>query len=153
MKKLLVTGLMGIMSATTLADDFHLYVIDADNTKKSYAIDDIQKLSFDNGQFIISAKDGTSASYALSSIGEMYFDTPLADAIEATSTGQAAYPVWSDGNIRICGTYTQASIYNAGGQSVGQLSAGSSSAFDASGLPAGIYIVRIDSQSFKVVKP
>lgn len=151
MKKILL-GLMTLFSTVALADDFHLYVVDATNNKTSYNVNDIQKITFSDGNIVIDTNNGSTSHYAISTLQQFYLDTPTADGIESNLTDATAYPVWANQQITIQGTFARAELYNANGMTLGQLHAGQPATFDTADLPAGIYLVRIDGKSYKIMK-
>lgn len=84
MKKFFLIAATLMLSISTFAEDYSLYYDSkegATNTELS-AVAKLQKLTFENGNVVLTFKDGTSKSTAISSIKRLFFSVPGADAIE-----------------------------------------------------------------------
>ena len=73
MKKFFLAAFAALFSLTCLADDYYLNVIA--NATDSYATASLKKISFENGNVVVTTSDGASTSYAISSISQMYFSS------------------------------------------------------------------------------
>lgn len=78
----LITALTLGLSA--FADDFNLYYNSAEGTenKKIETVANLQKLTFENGNMIVTIKDGTSTTLPTASITRLFFSTETAVGIE-----------------------------------------------------------------------
>ena len=76
MKKFFLAAFAALFSLTCLADDYYLNVIA--NATDSYATASLKKISFENGNVVVTTSDGASTSYAISSISQMYFSSTSA---------------------------------------------------------------------------
>lgn len=149
MKRFLSVALAMSLALCALAEDFNLYIINSASEKTSYAVSDLQKITFDSGMVVITASDGTSTSVNISDISQMYFNTETADAINALE--QAA--IRFDGQtISFTGQATKVSVYQPSGALVASGSDLQGSSISLAELPSGVYLVNIDGKGFKVIK-
>lgn len=149
MKRILSVAIATCFALSALAEDFNLYIIDSANEKTAYAVNDLQKITFDNGSVVITANDGTTASFSISGISQMYFNTEAADGINAID--QAA--IRFDGQaISFTGRADRVTVCQPNGTLVATGTDLQGSSLSLADLPTGIYIVNIDGKGFKVVK-
>ncbi len=87
MKKLIVATIALAASIAAHADDLNLYVYGTAGTT-TYAFNDLYKLTFSNGNLVITTKTGTSTTVALNSIQQMHFNTAEAESVELTPADQ-----------------------------------------------------------------
>lgn len=78
----LITALTLGLSA--FADDFNLYYNSAEGAEnnKIETVANLQKLTFENGNMIVTIKDGTSTTLPTASITRLFFSTETAVGIE-----------------------------------------------------------------------
>ena len=72
MNRLIAMTMALVMTATTYADDFTLYIVA--NSTTSYSLTTVQKLTFENGSVVVNKKDGTKDATPISAVNRMYFD-------------------------------------------------------------------------------
>lgn len=73
MKTTIFAALLCAFSLTALADDYTLYVETAAGSS-AYAYDDLQRITFKDGQMVIETKSGESTSVGIATISRVYFD-------------------------------------------------------------------------------
>ena len=81
-----------LLSTTAFADDFSLYYDATSSTTstKIDAVDNLQKLTFENGTMTVIRKDGTTSTVSLSSIKKLFFSTEETVGIEDVKTENPA---------------------------------------------------------------
>jgi len=148
MKKMLLVAIATICSLSAFADDLNLYIIDSSNTEASYPVSSLQKITFESGNVVVTTTSGTTASTAISDVSKMYFGT----ASTAIETAQAAQDIAFDGqNITVLGG-GKVSVFQPSGALVASATADDGQTISLQTLPKGIYVVKMDGKSFKVVK-
>ena len=88
MKRLfLILGLLTMIS-TAYADDFRLFLEGTDfNILSGYELNQIKKITFEEGQVVITKQDGNRNATAFSDINRIHFSTdPLPLAVEEVKT-------------------------------------------------------------------
>ena len=73
MKTTIFAALLCAFSLTALADDYTLYV-ETTAGSSAYAYDDLQRITFKDGQMVIETKSGESTSVGIATISRVYFD-------------------------------------------------------------------------------
>lgn len=149
MKKILFLAIAILFSLNALADDFSLYILTTgESTPTDYAVKDIQKITFSDGNVVVTKTDGTSATVAMNNITKIYLDSSVADAIDNVSGNQFA---WNGQQITTAGTGT-IRVFQPSGTLVTAQPVSEGQAINLSHLPQGIYVVSLNGQSFKIVK-
>lgn len=127
MKTTIFAALLCAFSLTALADDYTLYV-ETTAGSSAYAYDDLQRITFKDGQMVIETKSGETSAVGVSSIGRMYFSTiPTSieteqDVLETNDAPSA--------------------IYDLTGRKLSE----------DQNLPGGIYVVKKGGKTTKIVK-
>ena len=126
MKTTILTALFGMLSLSAFADDYTLYV-ETSTAMLSYDFNDLQRITFNDGQMVIATKSGEANSVDISTINRVYFDS------EATGIEEKDVIKQQDG---------ETAIYDLAGRK------GS----DLQNLPNGIYVVKEGGKTRKIVK-
>ena len=120
MRKYITLAAACILSMTALADDFNLYSATATSgSNKIESVDNLQKLTFENGTMVVIRKDGTTSTINLSSISKLYFSTEEAVGIEDVTAEDDA-------------TATKGEVYDLTGRKIN---------IAPNNLPKGLYII------------
>lgn len=84
MKKILTLALAMALGSSAFADDFSLYYDANEGTEnnKIETVANLQKITFENGNMVITRKDGTTAQTSLTSVKRLFFSTEEAVGIE-----------------------------------------------------------------------
>ena len=84
MKKLITLGTVLAVGLSVFADDFNLYYDSQAGTAntKIEAVNNLQKLTFENGNMVVIMKDGTSTSLPMADIKRLFFASDTAVGIE-----------------------------------------------------------------------
>ncbi|MCR5312446.1 MAG: hypothetical protein K6E54_02140 [Bacteroidaceae bacterium] len=78
MKKILSIAAALMLSISAFAEDYSLYYDSTNGTTNSVLseVSKLQKLTFENGNVVLTYKDGTTSSTAISDIKRLFFSTP-----------------------------------------------------------------------------
>lgn len=76
MKKIFTLATALTLGLSAFADDFNLYYNSAEGeNNKIESVDNLQKLVFENGNLVVTLKDGTSTSLPTEGITRLFFST------------------------------------------------------------------------------
>lgn len=126
-------------------------------TEQSHVIASLQKLSFDDGNLIVTNINGTNSHYAVSHIRALLFGDVTDTKVENIFSDNqfCVFPNPAE-NVLFVPTETSEmftySIFRLDGRQVMQNSANVGEALDISELPAGIYFIRVNNQTAKFLK-
>ena len=146
MKKIFLAAFAALFSLTCLADDYYLNVIA--NATDSYATASLKKITFENGNVVVTTSNGTSTSYAISSISQMYFSSTSAGIGSISTDSNIA---WDGTTLSLNGLKGKVQVYQPSGALVASESA-DAERINLSRLSKGVYVVNVNGQSFKIVK-
>ena len=122
------------------------------NGNKSFTLSDVQKITFANGNMVVTSTS-SSDSFALSSLnGFKFSDTAIttsnenleASGMKVVVTNSTLYVSGAAGSL--------ASIYTIGGAILYSQILTPESAITIGGFPSGIYILKVNGTSFKFMK-
>lgn len=156
MKSLIIFIFLLFLNLTVKADNYfsNLVVLSKDGTAVAYALEEKPKLAFTKTDLLITT-DKTTVTYPLSNLAKFTFDKQNNTAIKNLLSEE---PIFSfDGDVLIfpnLKTNSEVSILTIGGMLVLKkkvLSDGEYS-FPLSRLSTGIYIVKIDKLTYKIIK-
>jgi len=124
-----------------------------DGSDATYSLDNIQKITFSNGNVVISTTDGDGGLFAIQDISKMYF-------YSASSVMQRAaekeFFVWSPLTQELtvrCAAGTPIRVYSANGLTVlTAIQSVSGAPVSLATLPKGIYLVEAADKSTKILR-
>lgn len=151
MKKILLLSIMlASVNTVLLAEDNHLYIQPNAGETLSWSVSTLQKMAFQDGQVVLTKKDGTVAYAPISSVKRMYISTSSAEGIEEVKSTLPC--TWEGGFLRIqAAEGTLVTVYNvAGTPVVRQALVGG--IVDLRNQPSGLYIVNVGGKVFKTIK-
>lgn len=92
MKHLSTIAVAFLLGTTAFADDFNLYYDATTGTEgnKIDAVENLQKLTFENGTMTIIRKDGTTSTLSVANIQRLFFSTDETVAIEEVKADNTA---------------------------------------------------------------
>jgi len=131
MKKLLLIALVTLLAMPAFGQD--LLIRDKDGNEQSLNLDNLRKLTFEQGNLVATLNDGSATSYILSSISKMLFSDNT--AVEGIAT---------DGSLPV-------SVYDLSGRIVVKDNAASTESI-IEDLPKGIYLLRTGGKTIKIIK-
>lgn len=149
-KRLLLLMTLVATCMVAMAEDNHLYIQPNAGETLMWSVPSLQKMTFQDGNVVLTKKDGTVAYTPVSSVRRMLISTPSAYDIDVVEN---ALPyAWQGDFLRIHAQQgTSVSVYNVAGTLVKQQSF-DGNAVDFRGLPKGMYMVNVGGQVFKIVK-
>jgi hypothetical protein len=153
---LIAAGLTGIQAQ-------EMFVNETNGTKTTYVLDDIQKMSFADGNLTVDKKDNSSTVYALSDLQYIDFTKPVVNINEMENAGNNSlniYPNPANNLLHIevkdgMGSTGTISIINLQGKVIETVQNDSNGlvSIDISHLSKGIYICRhTNSKGTKTIK-
>ena len=150
MKKILLTGMMLTSAFALHAEDNHLYIQPNAGEKLSWSVPSLQKMTFQNGNVVVTLKNGTSTYTPISSVSRMYICTPSVNGIESVEgDGQCT---WDGERLHVNAPAGSAvKVYSVNGVLVSQTRLTDTSV-DLQGLNRGMYVVNVGGQVVKIMK-
>ena len=150
MKKILLTWMMLASAFALQAEDNHLYIQPNAGENLSWSVPSLQKMTFQDGNIVLTKKDGTVAYTPITTVRRMYITTPSAESIELIDA--ALMYSWKGDKLQInVQAGTPVNIYNVAGAVVLRENY-SGDAVDFQGIDRGLYIVNVGGQTIKIVK-
>ena len=147
--KRLLTAFTLLFCLSAMAEDFSLYIINSASETTTYAVTDLQKITFESGNVVVTTTAGTSTTVSISDIAKMYFDTSSAEGIDAIRQSAISF----DGTaIHFAEAADKVNVYTVSGTLVATGSQLAGTSLSLSDMPDGVYVVSIDGKSFKVIK-
>lgn len=146
MKRILLAFIATFVSLSMFADDeTGLYIVASETS--IYAVSDLKKITFSNGNVVVESIDGTSTTTAMSSISRMYFGAIPTGIQDVNLAGNNF-----DGKSITMGKKGRVRIFRASGQMVSDGNYESGQSISLESLPAGVYVVEVGGSSFKIAK-
>lgn len=131
MKKLLLIILVTFMALPSFSQN--LLIRDKDGNEQSLSLDNLRKLTFQDGNLVATLYDGSATSYILSSIGKILF-----------SDNTAVKGIATDGALSV-------TVYDLSGRIIVNDSSSSPQSL-LEDLPKGVYLLRTGGKTVKFVK-
>lgn len=151
MKKIFLLSMaLTIIQMVAKAEDNHLYVQPTEGEKLVWGVPSLQKMSFVDGNVVLTKKDGTTAYLPIATVKRMYISTPSAEGIGAVENNR---PYRWEGNVLHLNARPDAlvRIYSVTGAMVLQKQLTGAS-LDCSILGSGLYVVNVEGRIFKLIK-
>lgn len=151
MKRLFLVAAATLMTLSLWADGINLYIVKTSSATDTYALTDLQKITFSGGNVVVTPKSGTASSVAIADIGRMYFDTEEGNCIGQLPAGSCVD--WDGSVLRIDGMDGgDVKVFQTSGTLVASQPMGGQCRIDLSHLPKGIYVVSANGCNFKISK-
>lgn len=145
--------LLAILVASThaiLAEDNHLYIQPNTGELQAWEVPSLQKISFQDGNVLVTKKSGSTAYLPISSVKRIYICTPSANKIDIVE-GKVPY-AWEGEKLLLNEAEgTPITVYSVTGTVVLQERL-SESYIDFHGIRNGLYLVNVNGRIFKVIK-
>lgn len=142
--------MLATFSVATKAEDNHLYIEPNAGETLDWSVPALQKMTFQNGNVVLTMKDGTSTYTPISSIKRMYICTPSANGIDAVESN--AQCTWDGERLHVSAKQgAPVRVFSVNGTLVRSARLTDTS-IDLQGLSRGLYIVNADGQTFKILK-
>ena len=147
MKKVLLSLLLAL-PLTAAANTYNYLNITAGSSIQSVALKTVKRITFSNGNIIVTTADGTETTASLAALTNLTF-TETATGVRDINLQPADLQV-ENGRIVAAGQGVLL-LYNARGQVVRQQFVGSNrTELSMEALPHGIYIARLGNRSIKI---
>lgn len=141
---------MMLVAANVMAEDNHLYIQSSTGEILDWSVPSLQKMTFQNGNVVVTMKNGTSTYTSISSVSRMYICTPSVNGIESVEgDGQC---IWDGERLHVNAPAGSAvKVYSVNGVLVSQTRLTDTSV-DLQGLNRGMYVVNVGGQVVKIMK-
>ncbi len=151
MKKILMAMLCLAFCGTVSANDNELYIEPKSGEAIKWEVSSLQKMVFQNGNIVLTMKNGTSSYLSISAVKRMYF-RPLDTGIDAVLDGKQEC-TW-DGTVLHIAGYNggKVNVYAVNGVLVLQSVVDNNGSVSLAELQSGMYIVNIGGTNVKIVK-
>ena len=122
------------------------------NGIRSFALSAVQKITFSDGQMVVTTSDSND-SFALSALnGFKFSDSAIATGNE--NIGTAGLKIWAtEATLYVSGaTGSMAYLFNAAGALLYSQILVPETAISIGSLPGGVYFLKVNGQSYKFLK-
>ena len=145
-------GLLLMMSSSAIADEYAYLTIDQTGTETSFAVSDVKRITFDESNMVLHLANGTEQKLPLNSLSKMFFSEQGTNGIGTVNASQPLISM-KNGILRVTGGQGgTVTIYDMGGKAVRTVTANSGETeLNLSGMAKGVYIVKVGSQTKKVM--
>ena len=142
--------MLAAFNAAAMAEDNHLYIEPNAGETLEWGVPTLQKMTFQNGNVILTMKDGTSTYTPISSIKRMYICTPSANSI--SSVEENSQCTWDGERLHINAQQgAPVNVFSVNGTLVRHIRLTDTS-IDLQNFGRGVYIVNVDGQNYKIIK-
>lgn len=141
---------MMLVAANVMAEDNHLYIQSSTGETLDWSVPSLQKIKFQNGNVVVTMKNGTSTYTPISSVSRMYICTPSVNGIESVEGDVQC--TWDGERLHVNAPAGSAvKVYSVNGVLVSQTRLTDTSV-DLQGLNRGMYVVNVGGQVVKIMK-
>ena len=135
-----------------MADDYAYLTIDQTSGETSFAVSNINKITFNENNMVLHLTDGKQATLPLSQLSKLFFSDKDATGIASIGIEQSSISI-QEGVLRVkADRGATVAIYDAGGRAVRMVQAGDKETeVNLSGMVKGVYIVKVGNQTKKVM--
>ena len=141
---------MMLVAANVMAEDNHLYIQSSAGETLDWSVPSLQKMTFQNGNVVVTMKNGTSTYTPISSVSRMYICTPSVNGIESVEGDLQC--TWDGERLHVNAPAGSAvKVYSVNGVLVSQTRLTDTSV-DLQGLNRGMYVVNVGGQVVKIMK-
>lgn len=122
-------------------------------TTEQLAVKNVKKITFADGNMVVTKADGNTASYVITEINKITFGTVTVDGIVNKAIGTDKFVSYSsDKNVINFKGEGTAQVYNVKGQLIKSVSVKGNSSLNIADLTKGVYVIKLNNQSAKIVK-
>ena len=144
----IIASVMLATASIAMADDYQYLTVSQNDGETSFKVSNIQKITFDNSDMVIQLTDGSTERLPLVSLSKMFFSEE-SSGIAAIGTTKSKIQ-FSNGMLRADIARGEAVVlYSMKGEKM--FSANESGTYDLSGLTKGVYIIKVGTESRKVI--
>lgn len=151
-RRLFAAACIACTAAGVHADDYDLYVSYTDSVEVSLDLANLRSLKFTYRDRTMTAnyRDGSNSLFDYSRIGKFYFDAATNGIEKVASAQEGAFFTLSGDRLTLHTEWSNAALYGVNGALVTPLVGKTTS---LTGLPAGVYVLRVDNQTAKICIP
>lgn len=149
MKKVLILVAALLCAAPIVADEYNYLTVTCTNAEQSISLPTVQKITFADGNAVVTASDGQTYIYPLTELQKMTF-TANPTAIKALPTQEKGLS-YKGGTLKVTGTGVLR-IYNSAGALLQIAHVKDAANINLSALPKGVYVVNMGQKTIKVKK-
>lgn len=151
-KTVLLWMSMAVYSIGAMAEDNNLYIQPGAGETLSWSVPSLQKMTFQDGNLVLTMKNGTTSYTPIMSIQRIYIGTPSeVQGIEQVGNNAPLYS-WDGETLKLNAQIgAQVSVYNVAGAVVKREYLTGNS-INLQGLAKGLYVVNVDGHIFKTIK-
>ena len=141
------------ISALAWADDYAFLNVVDNNNEQKFAVSNIQKITFADGNMVVTLADGTAQTLPLLSLTRMFFTEGNTDGISTISGEKAADFSLRNGLLNVkTQEGAQVTVYDMNGKTVKTVKAtGRETEIDVTGLGKGNYIIKVGNTTRKMM--
>lgn len=152
MKKTLVA--FAIFAALCLQGNAqNLIVAEAEGTESVFSLDNLQRITFANGNIQIVQTNGTTTPFSIALINKLFFGEPTQIEKVLMNSNELVQYSTSDEIQVNCKAGETITLYGIGGNIIlTQRQSADGGAISIAQLPKGIYLLRVNNQTVKISK-
>ncbi|MDE6652827.1 MAG: T9SS type A sorting domain-containing protein [Muribaculaceae bacterium] len=145
------------ISWTAGAAEPAVVVIDTDGARQEIALSNLDRVAFGASEVTLQPRDSQEPlRYAYSSVDRIMFNESTSALSALAADGRVVvWPTVTSSSVNIAGApeNTMVNVYGADGATVASATAADGTlSIDLSGVPQGLYVVAVGSQSVKILK-
>lgn len=146
----LLTG--WIFGGIAQTEDYNLYLSYTDSVEVGIDLTQLRslKFSYSTRTMTVNYRDGRSDAHDYSRIAKLYFDKATSGIEQADFKEEGEFYTLSGKTLRLHEVSHQAVLYSIGGSLV-RIIIGQEISLE--GVPAGVYVLRVDSRTAKICVP
>ena len=144
-----MTLLLAVCS-TVMADDFAYLTIAQTDSQTDFALSNISKITFDTQNMVLHLSDGQEAKLPLSGLSKMFFSNNSSGIATVSKTSTITI---KDGMLRVTAPKGSViSVFDTSGKALRSTNArNTETEISLSGMQKGVYIVKVGSETKKVL--
>ncbi len=149
MKKTLIAATLALCCITALADDYNYMTVSTSTSDRSIRLATIQKITFESGNVVVTTSQGIE-TFPQDEMREIVFeDSPTDIATLQAESGMLKVT----GGVLTVGRQGLLCIYTPNGTLHSMTRTEADSQIELSALPQGVYIIKLNNETIKYIKP
>lgn len=142
-----------IVAGSVQAVHADLVVLERDGTACALSPENVRSITFDNGRMVVKTVSGTTQTWEVSAVRKCYFGTAPELPTGMTTPSATCWTVCGDNVMVNSASASVLTVLNAEGRLVlMQHVVAGKSAVSLAKLPAGVYLVRMNGKTLKLMK-
>ena len=149
MKKTLIAATLALCCITALADDYNYMTVTTGTSDRSIRLATIQKITFESGNVVVTTSQGIE-TFPHDEMRKIVFeDSPTDIATLQAESGMLKVT----GGVLTVGRQGLLCIYTPNGTLHSMTRTEADSQIELSALPQGVYIIKLNNETIKYIKP